>query len=120
MDLIVMRRDTAELIAGDPWDVTVHHRPVGGNTETSFTLVGKLVPTGAQWGYRISGTGPLVGEPPTARQSWALLTEWDAGVIAVNDRVVVTHRESGVTMALRAVFCTRYSYKREVVLDELG
>lgn len=114
-----LSRDVTRIINDDPWDVTVYHRDPTTNTDTTFTLVGRIVPSGSRWGANISGGGALAAEAMTSRQAWTLLTTWDAGVLRTGDRVVAVHRATSLSQTYRTVFCNRYPYKQEVTLDEL-
>lgn len=124
MNIIVRRRDVQVMIDDDPSDVTVYRRAEVASaspTETSWECVGRVQPAGSRGRATEQLARGMPGEHAVGRYTHVLLLPYDEEKLIVGDEVETSYQlYPAVTKSFRVVYSTQYTYKIEVLLDELS
>ncbi len=120
INVLARRKHTAFIIAEDPWIIVVYREgrtPDGA--ETTWTFTGRIQPVGG-FGSRATEKRPaaLQGELGIGEALWGIMAPWDTPALRSRDEVRATQVSSGIERVFDTIYCSKYAYKLEVVLNE--
>ncbi len=118
-NLVAMRKDTANIIADDPWTIVIWREGrTPDDAEITQTFTGRLTPHGARGVPLALTPSGMAGETPVSRYGWVLLAEWDIDDLLTNDEVRATQDSTSIARVFSIFYAAQYGYKWEAICDE--
>jgi len=121
MNVVRRKADVAQIISEDPWTIVYYRKgETPDDAPTTWTYTGRVQPAGMRSVAIERWSMELKGEHTVGRYSHCILAPAGTAKPRDGDTVVCTSQlDPSVVRKCRVIFAGEYSYKVEVLVDEL-